>query len=261
MKKIISLNVALSIFGAALLTFNVSNAKAQEYYPEDTGLPSSSYHTSPRYRSSEEHPLRIMAYVLNPIGWVVREGITRPLSYFASSTEKTRSVMGFREPFDYRRPECFSADDTTPDCRSIAPFNYEDTGRGGALEGASSDVAAWNAPAADRYFYFPDVNFEFDKHTLTDLGRGRLHQIAKLLEQEPGLTVMLGGHADYKGGDEYNEKLSAKRAETVRQGLVDLGLDPARVQTMGFGKSSPALTDETDWARAVNRRVEIRPAS
>ena len=247
--------LVFGIVGAAFLLGNQCSF-AQEQLPQDTGLPSSSYHTSPRYRISEEHPFRIMAYVLNPIGWVVREGITRPLSYFASSTETTRSVLGFREPYDYRRPECFSADDTTPDCRSISPFNYDDVAKGGD----KGDVTAWDA-AAERHVYFPDVNFEYDKAVLTDLGQGRLRQIANLLSKEPGLTVVLEGHADFKGTDDYNKKLSEKRAETVKQGLVAIGVDAARVSTVSFGKGAPELPEQTDWARAVNRRVAIRPAS
>ncbi len=233
-----------------------SSVMAQEFFPEDTGLANSAYHTTPRFRSSEEHPLRILSYIFTPLGWVIREGVTRPLSYFASSTETTRSVMGFREPFDYRRPECFSADDTTPDCRSISPFNYDDVAKGGD----KGDVTAWDA-AAERHVYFPDVNFEYDKAVLTDLGQGRLRQIANLLSKEPGLTVVLEGHADFKGTDDYNKKLSEKRAETVKQGLVAIGVDAARVSTVSFGKGAPELPEQTDWARAVNRRVAIRPAS
>jgi len=240
------------VVAVAGVMFISGNALAQERLPEDTGLASSAYHTAPRYRASEEHPLRLMAYVLNPLGWLVREGITRPVSYFASSTETTRSVMGFREPFDYRRPECFSGDDTIPDCRSIMPFNYDDASRHD-----DSDTASMGSDA-DKYVYFPDVNFEFNKAKLTDLGRGRLHQIAGLLEKEPNLTVMLEGHADYIGTEDYNQKLSTKRADAVRQGLVELGVDSARLQTMGFGKTSPEMTDQTDWARAVNRRVALK---
>jgi len=71
---------------------------AQDLLPADNGL--ASYHSSPRYRESESHPLRVAAYVLHPIGWLAREVVFRPFSYFASSTETTRSVFGYREPFD-----------------------------------------------------------------------------------------------------------------------------------------------------------------
>lgn len=223
-------------------------ASAQDTLPADNGI--ASYHTSPRYRESESHPLRVAAYLFHPIGWVFREAIFRPLSYFASSSETTRSVMGYREPFDYRQPECFSADSSAPDCRATAPFNYD------SLPADMGSETAMNMEPV-RQVYFPDVNFDFDVRKLNDLGRGRSVQIARLLESEPGLKVVLEGHADFIGSESYNEKLGMDRAEAVRQELVSLGVSPERVSTVTFGKSQPLLTEKEDWARAVNRRVEI----
>ena len=140
-------------------------AFGQEEFPADTVVSGMSYHTAPRYRSSEEHPLRLLAYVANPIGWVVREVVTRPFSYFASSSETRRNIMGYREPMDWRQPECFSGDDTIPDCRSIMPFNYEENTPATA---ESKDTSALNV--SQKFVYFPDVNFDFDKSTLNDLG-------------------------------------------------------------------------------------------
>src|SRR4051794_805164 len=99
-----------AVLAAALLFGFQPMASAQERFPEDNGL--WDYHRGPDYRESESHPLRIVGYVLHPIGWVLREAIFRPLSFFASSSEVTRSVMGYRDPFDFRKPYCFSGDDT-----------------------------------------------------------------------------------------------------------------------------------------------------
>ncbi|MCB0333366.1 MAG: OmpA family protein [Bdellovibrionales bacterium] len=225
---------------------------AQDVLPLDNGL--ATYHTAPRYRESESHPLRVVAYVVHPVGWLAREVLFRPLSYFASSSETRRSVMGYREPFDYRQPECFSADDSTPDCRSVLPFNY-DVAPPAVVEPVE-EVAMVTETVA-RQVYFPDVNFEFDKARLTDLGKGRANQIAKLLESDAGLRIVLEGHADFIGSDDYNEKLGMRRAETVRKELVALGVPADKLSTVTFGKSQPVLSDQTDWARAVNRRVEI----
>lgn len=245
MKRKILSGLALVLVPVFLLS---GVATAQDSLPADNGL--ASYHTSPRYRESESHPLRLAAYIVHPIGWVLREAIFRPLSYFASSSEGTRSVMGYREPFDYRQPECFSADDSAPDCRSVAPFNYDSV---------PSDMGSETAMNVEpvRQVYFPDVNFDFDVRKLNDLGHGRSVQIARLLESEPGLKVVLEGHADFIGTESYNEKLGMDRAEAVRQELVALGVSPERLSTVTFGKSQPLLTEKEDWARAVNRRVEI----
>ena len=232
----------IALIFSLILVFVPALVGAQDRLPYDNGL--ATYHTAPRYRDSESHPLRVLAYAVHPIGWVARELIFRPLSYFASSTEVTRSVMGYREPFDFRQPECFSADSSVPDCRSISPFNYGSEGK------AVSEV--------DRHVYFPDVNFDFDVRRLNDLGRGRAHQIAQLLQKSPGVRVVLEGHADYKGSDPYNEKLGMDRAEALRQELIGLGVPAESVSTVTFGKSKPVLPEQEDWARAVNRRVEIR---
>lgn len=99
---------------------------AQERLPMDSSEGEfGEYHPSPAYRESESHPLRILAYIVHPIGWLAREVIFRPLSYFASSTPETRAISGYREPHDFRRPSCFSRSDSIPDCRQVKPFDYD----------------------------------------------------------------------------------------------------------------------------------------
>jgi len=258
------------ITGAGLM--NAGVASAQERFPEDR--PVFSYHTAPAYRDSESHPLRIAAYVLHPIGWLAQEAIFRPLSYFMSSSDTTRKVFGYRDPFDFRRPECFSSDSTTPNCHLYTPFNYASTAggastlnSGSALEGSTVEQTDENNAAAvsdgisgERQVYLPDVNFDFNSHKLTALGEGRVHQIAQLLNNEPGVTIVLEGNADQRGTDAYNETLGSNRAEAVRSQLVGLGVSADRLSTVSFGKSKPVFAEESDWARAVNRRVAIQPS-
>ncbi len=234
-----------------VLGFVPSVVSAQDRLPADNGL--ATYHAAPRYRESESHPLRVLAYVVHPVGWVAREVFFRPLSYFASSTEVTRSVMGFREPFDFRSPECFSGDSSVPDCRAISPYNYAELETAPAEQPAETSLQT----EVERQVYFPDVNFDFDVRNLNDLGRGRVHQIAQLLQTIPNVHVVLEGNADYLGSEAYNEKLGMDRAEAVRQELVRLGIPAERLSTVTFGKSKPIFEEQQDWARAVNRRVEV----
>jgi outer membrane protein OmpA-like peptidoglycan-associated protein len=233
-----------SVLSLVLSTVVVSCVSAQEFYPQDTGL--ADYHRGPDYRQSESHPLRIVGYALHPVGWVFREVIFRPFSWLASSTEETRSVMGYRDPRDFRGSECFPTNDEAPDCHSIPPFNY----------GSQPDRHA--ATHKSREVFFPEVNFEFNKSSLNDLGRGRIHQLAALLQANEGARIVLEGHADVKGGDDYNQKLGLSRAETVKQELALLGVSGDRMSTVTFGKAKPELAGDEDWARAVNRRVEVR---
>lgn len=221
---------------------------AQERYPVEH-YPLTHYHESPRFRESESHPLRIIGYIFHPIGWVLREGITRPLSYFASSSETTRGVMGWREPYDYRQPECFSADDSIPDCRSIIPFNYHDEETGdstGSMAGGSTSII------------YPDVNFDYDKSSLSSLGKGQTKRLAQyLMENAGGVTVVLEGHADSRGTEEYNQSLAQRRAESVRSELIANGVPAERLSTVSFGKGRPVFAEQEDWAHAVNRRVSV----
>lgn len=242
------------ILGSFIAVITFANVTfAQDVLPHDNGL--ATYHTSPRYRESESHPLRIVAYVLHPVGWLSRELIFRPLSFFASSSEIRKSVMGYREPYDYRQPECFSADDSAPDCRTITPFNYD--------QGVDQTALNLDEPAKVAVtdtlpqVYFPNVNFDFNVRKLNALGKGRVRQIAEVLRGSPGVHVVLQGHADFIGSDAYNEKLGMDRAEAVRAELIAQGIAAERLSTVSFGESQPLSPEQTDWARAINRRVEV----
>jgi outer membrane protein OmpA-like peptidoglycan-associated protein len=159
--------------------------------------------------------------------------------------------MGYREPFDYRQPECFSADDSTPDCRTLMPFNYDSIGGAGAGEGA--------VVSSERAVYFPDVNFDFDSRSLNGLGKAKAAQVGQMLAKDQSVKVVLQGHTDYKGSDQYNMKLGMDRAEAVRKELVSLGVSAERLSTVSFGESQPLFAEQEDWARAANRRVEVHP--
>jgi OOP family OmpA-OmpF porin len=105
---------------------------------------------------------------------------------------------------------------------------------------------------------FPDVAFEFDSAKLTDLGKGKAYLVAEILKNQSDLIVVLEGHADYIGTEDYNQKLALRRAETVIQELTALGVEPERMSTASYGETQPRINQETDWARAVNRRVELK---
>ncbi|MCC6221484.1 MAG: OmpA family protein [Deltaproteobacteria bacterium] len=236
--------------GAFVLFGSVSTASAQDLLPRDNGI--FTYHQPPRWRESESHPIRTVAYLLHPVGWALREAVYRPWSAFAGSTTFTRSLFGFREPFDYREPLCFFDSDKFPDCRSIPP--YSKIGGTGEPEVTSDDVGSLGG---ERQVFIPDVNFEFDKSALNDLGKGRVRQISQLLASVPNIQVVVEGHADYIGTDDYNVSLGQRRAQAVIDELVELGIDPARMSSISHGESRPIFTEEEDWARAVNRRVQF----
>ncbi|NKN33818.1 OmpA family protein [Marichromatium bheemlicum] len=84
-----------------------------------------------------------------------------------------------------------------------------------------------------------------------------LDQIVALLADNPGLTLRIVGHTDSAGSDALNLELSRQRAEAVRAGLIERGLDPERVEAEGVGEAGPIASNATARGRASNRRVEV----
>jgi outer membrane protein OmpA-like peptidoglycan-associated protein len=246
MKKIAFVLCASLVVSSAVPLSWSRISLAQDHLPADNGEEFGEYHPDPAYRESESHPLRILAYIVHPIGWLARELIFRPLSYFASSTPTTREIMGYREPHDIRKPTCFSADDTTPDCRQVAPFNY------GSAESAES--------LKKNVVYFPDVNFDFNKHSLNGAGKRKAQAVAGMLLEGQAVDVELQGHTDKRGSDTYNEKLGMDRARAVKKELVTLGVPEEHLYTVSFGERKPLFEENEGWAHAANRRVEVQLA-
>ena len=102
------------------------------------------------------------------------------------------------------------------------------------------------------------VNFEYDKARLTTNAKTILDNVSSALELAPTVTVELGGHTDSKGSDEYNMKLSDRRAASVKQYLVGKGIDAGRMTSAGYGETEPVADNETDEGRELNRRVELK---
>ena len=101
------------------------------------------------------------------------------------------------------------------------------------------------------------INFDFDKANLRPENKELLSRVAGVLLTSSGYRVQIFGHTDNIGTDEYNQELSLRRAEAVRDYLVEAGLDPSIITVKGFGKSNPLVEGTSAAARAKNRRVEI----
>lgn len=101
------------------------------------------------------------------------------------------------------------------------------------------------------------INFDFDKAVLRSENKELLSRIVGVLLTSSGYRVQIFGHTDDIGSAEYNQELSLRRAESVRNYLVEAGLDPSIVTVKGFGKSNPLVEGTSAEARAKNRRVEV----
>jgi len=99
--------------------------------------------------------------------------------------------------------------------------------------------------------------FPFDSADLSQKNRELLSRIAGILLVSKGYGLSVFGYTDDTGSAEYNQKLSLRRADAVRDYLVQSGLNPSIINVKGYGKTSPLVPDTDAEARAKNRRVEI----
>lgn len=102
-----------------------------------------------------------------------------------------------------------------------------------------------------------DVLFAVDSTAVDSDGRQTLGEVASVLEEYPKTAVIVQGHTDSTGSEEYNQNLSERRASAVRNQLANEGVDPTRMATMGFGETSPVASNDTESGRRQNRRVDI----
>jgi outer membrane protein OmpA-like peptidoglycan-associated protein len=101
------------------------------------------------------------------------------------------------------------------------------------------------------------IRFDFDKADILPQYRDILNRIAGVLMTLQGYSIYVYGYTDDIGTQDYNLKLSGRRAQAVRDVLVKTGIDPKIISTKGFGKSDPRVKSDSAQARAANRRVEI----
>ncbi len=102
-----------------------------------------------------------------------------------------------------------------------------------------------------------DVKFDFDKAQVKQESYGDIKALADFMKQYPQTSTVVEGHTDSVGSDAYNQGLSERRANAVREVLVNqYGVESGRVQAVGYGESRPVADNATADGRAINRRVE-----
>ncbi|MGZ8446631.1 MAG: OmpA family protein [Candidatus Deferrimicrobiaceae bacterium] len=102
-----------------------------------------------------------------------------------------------------------------------------------------------------------DVLFAFGKADLSPKADRNVDKLADFLKKYPNRNVLIEGHTDSIGSEEYNLGLSRERSESVKEKLVGDGIEPDRITTVGYGKKYPAVSNDTEANRALNRRVEV----
>ena len=118
-----------------------------------------------------------------------------------------------------------------------------------ALPTLSEESEAWFVQnVGDRVF------FAFDSYALNDEARRTLELQAAYLKRFPSKTIVVEGHADERGTREYNFALGERRANSVKDYISALGIEPGRVSTISYGKERPAMTGHDEAAWSANRR-------
>jgi len=132
-------------------------------------------------------------------------------------------------------------------------------GVGGA--GAGGGFGAGGAPGTQEHFLQAvgaagdRVFFDLDSSDLRGEGRATVERWAQYMRQNPSTRFMIEGHCDERGTREYNLALGDRRATAAQRYLVSLGIDPARVTTISYGKERPSVVGSNESAWSQNRRA------
>jgi len=102
-----------------------------------------------------------------------------------------------------------------------------------------------------------DVFFDFDKYDVRPADKGTLDENAKWLKSNTAALLLIEGHTDERGTNEYNLALGERRAKATRDYLVSVGIDAGRITVISYGEERPVCTDKTEACWAKNRRAHF----
>ncbi len=103
-----------------------------------------------------------------------------------------------------------------------------------------------------------DFTFAVNSSSIRPGMYAEIDRIAQVLSNYPQTTISVIGHTDSTGSESYNQQLSERRADSVKNALVQRGISPSRITAMGYGESAPIADNNTEYGRQQNRRVEVR---
>lgn len=174
----------------------------------------------------------------------------QPVSNQSVSQPQTQSEPGHRttEPASAKLPDTGKA---TPEEVGVAT-------KGGEIPPVKTEEPTFVSPSEDIKSIFQPIYFDFDKYNIKTSEYGKLKAIAEYLKNNPAVSILIEGHCDERGTDEYNLVLGEKRALSTRNFLVALGISPKRLYTISYGESRPADPGHNEEAWAKNRRAEFK---
>ncbi len=160
-----------------------------------------------------------------------------------------------------------------PACKKKPPTTAEEKRPAEAAPAPATPVAppVTSAPMADesqkvlsssiqelnQRGYLQDAYFDYDKYELRDDARSALATDAEWLKRFPTIQILIEGHCDERGTNEYNLALGERRANAAKDYLVSLGVDSGRVKTVSYGEERPFCTESNEACWAKNRRAHL----
>jgi peptidoglycan-associated lipoprotein len=127
---------------------------------------------------------------------------------------------------------------------------------GDGMHGLPTDPES-NMLRDEDFFDSSTVYFEFDRSTIQSSERSKIEAVASHLKSNPEHKLKVEGHCDERGTEGYNLALGERRALSVREYLINLGISPERIYTTSWGESRPADPGRNEAAYALNRRAEF----
>jgi peptidoglycan-associated lipoprotein len=198
--------------------------------------------------------------------------LAKLVSFFSLSVALSLSGTGCRKGLDKTthipggKQPTFT-DSAAPAIGGGTPIDGTGTGTGtgtvvtggGLTDGipaTKGDFTGW--PENREEFAAQTIYFDFDKSVVKASEVGKLEQVASRMKSNfQGKALRIEGHCDERGTEEYNRALGDKRALSIREKLVQLGLDPEMLPTVSFGEDKPVDTGHDDSAYTRNRRGEL----
>ncbi len=191
----------------------------------------------------EEEPLRLLAQGTH--GQMYRIYSVREFSYiFARIYRALRSYYRVR----YRPPDCAGLHTVRLGLR---------IGRCSTMAMAHYDRSVMTALDTVGTIVFMPIEFDYDRATIRPESLPLLERIAEAMKTHPQLRIEVRGHTDDRGSEDYNLRLSQRRADAVVEALVQMGVERSRLRAVGFGESRPLVENTSEENRARNRRTEF----
>jgi outer membrane protein OmpA-like peptidoglycan-associated protein len=101
------------------------------------------------------------------------------------------------------------------------------------------------------------ILFEYDSSTLQPEAKTNIRKLAVILNKYPDTNILITGHTDSDGTEQYNQSLSERRAKAVSDYSMSQGISSSRISVIGLGENEPVASNDTNYGKQLNRRVEI----